>query len=157
VTEGSPNLIQKLRELLPANRVAVLVGVLLAVAAFVADLNTSLVPGSPGAEAIGKALIAIAAIVKALRLFEKFMEGSQNWDSLLVSGAPKNASVVTVNNGDDTADPHADDEATPEQLDEQVQSWADMAHQSTGTTPQGEVVGEDVRGMPLGWEEGKQG
>lgn len=82
----------KLRELLPANRVAAIVGVLLAITAFVADLQTSLVPGSSGAEAIGKSLIAIAAIIKVLRIVEKFMDGSQNWDTLLLSGQPKGGS-----------------------------------------------------------------
>lgn len=86
----------KLRELLPANRVATIVGVVLAFVTFLTTIQTSFIPGSPGAEAIAKGIVLLGTVISALRLLEKFLEGSQNWDSLLISGQPKSGGLVNT-------------------------------------------------------------
>lgn len=79
----------KLRELLPANRVAALIGVLTSIGVFLTTLLTSFVPGSPGAEAIGKAIVMLGSVIAVLRIVDKFLEGAQNFDSLMLAGVPK--------------------------------------------------------------------
>lgn len=86
----------KLRELLPANRVAFFTGLLgsvvVAVTAFQTDFVSSAAANEPTgvaiAEGTGKAIVILGVIVKGINLVEKFLEGSQNWDSLLMSGTP---------------------------------------------------------------------
>lgn len=85
-----------IRNLLRPNRVAFVVGLIGAILTALVTFQTSLVPGSPGEEAIAKGVIILAAVYKGITLVEKFLDGSQNWDSLLVSGLPKNAQVGTV-------------------------------------------------------------
>lgn len=108
---------EKLRDLLPANRVALLLGLLGSVAAFITSLQTNLVAGSPAAEALGKAAGAVASIVMALKLVDKFLDGAQNFDTLLLSGAPK-VSGVTVPPpnaaADDTVDIETPDYVGPD-------------------------------------------
>src|SRR4051794_35601289 len=91
----------KLREVFSPNRVALISGILLAAAAFVATLQTSLVAGSPGAEAVAKAAGVIASILTVWRLLEKFLDGAQNWDSLMVAGVPKVKGVSAPVQGND--------------------------------------------------------
>lgn len=88
----------KLRELLPANRLVALIGLLTAIGVVIASFQTSLVPGSPAAEALAKAAGVVAGIVTVLGIVLKFMDGSQNWDSLMLSGAPKVTGVTVVAN-----------------------------------------------------------
>lgn len=86
----------KIRSIFTANRVAAFITLVGAVAAFIASLETSLVPGSPAAEALGKAGGMIASLLVGLRVVEKFLEGSQNWDSLMQAGVPKAPGVTVV-------------------------------------------------------------
>lgn len=106
----------KLRELLPANRVALYLGLLGAVAAFIASVQTSFIPGSPPAEALSKAAGAVASIVMALKLIDRFLDGAQNWDSIQATGAPKVPGVTVVNNAaiGDTIDVDTPDYIGPE-------------------------------------------
>jgi hypothetical protein len=101
----------KLREVFSPNRVALISGILLAAAAFVATLQTSLVAGSPGAEAVAKAAGVIASILTVWRLLEKFLDGAQNWDSLMVAGVPKVRGVSAPVQGNDDDDVLADEDA----------------------------------------------
>jgi hypothetical protein len=84
----------KLREVLPANRVAFILGLVGVVTTALVTFQTSLVPGSPAEESIGKALIILASVYKGITLVEKFLDGSQNMDSLIVAGVPKEPGVV---------------------------------------------------------------
>lgn len=77
----------KLRALLPANRIAALIGVATSIAAFLVTLQTSFIPGSPAAEAIAKATVMLGSIAGALKIIDKFLDGSQQWDALLLAGA----------------------------------------------------------------------
>jgi hypothetical protein len=88
----------KLKEWLPANRVVALIGMFTAIGVVIASFQTSLVPGSPAAEALGKAAGVVAGVVTMLGIVYKFMDGSQNWDSLMLSGAPKVKGVTVVAN-----------------------------------------------------------
>jgi hypothetical protein len=88
----------KLRETFSANRMAALLGLVLAASAFLATLQSSFIPGSPAAEAIGKAIVMLGSVAMAIKVLDKFLDGSQNWDSLMVAGVPKNAQVVAPPN-----------------------------------------------------------
>ena len=81
-------------KILTPNRIALISGILLAIAGFIATLQTSLVPGSTGAEAAAKAAGIIATVLTVWRLLETFLKGSQNWDSLMVAGVPKETGVT---------------------------------------------------------------
>lgn len=105
----------KFNELLPPNRIAIISGILLSIAAFVASLQTSFVPGSPSAEALAKAGAVIASILTVWRLVEKFLDGAQNWDSLMVAGVPKVRGVSAPVQGNDAA-PVAEDTALSAEL-----------------------------------------
>jgi hypothetical protein len=86
-------MLSKLRGLLPANRIVALIGLAGAAAAFIASIQTSLVPGSPAAEACAKAAAAIVAVVAFLRIVQKFLDGSQQWDALTAGGIDDEAEL----------------------------------------------------------------
>lgn len=97
----------KIREAFPANRVAFYLGILGAAGVALTTFQTSLVPGSPPAEAIAKAVVLLATVYKFGTMIEKFLEGSQNFDSLVIAGVPKNTTgglVTNVVTDDDNPD-----------------------------------------------------
>ena len=77
-------LLERIKLLLPANRVAALGGIVLSVVAFLTTIQTSLVPGSPAAEAVAKAAVLLGAIAGVLAFVVKFLEGSQRYDQLIL-------------------------------------------------------------------------
>jgi hypothetical protein len=85
--------------LITANRVAALTGIVLAVIAFLTTLQSSFIPGSPAGEAIAKALVMLTSVLTVLRIVDKFLDGSQNWDSLLMAGVPKVTGVAAPDKG----------------------------------------------------------
>lgn len=120
------NPFQVIRNWISPSRVATAIGVLGAIAAFIAALQTNFAPGSPWAESLGKALVAVAAVYKALTTIEKFLDGSQNWDSLMQAGVPKAPGVTVVNQHDavpsSLADlgPHPDNDQSPEYIGHEI-------------------------------------
>jgi hypothetical protein len=86
----------KLREWLPANRVVALIGMFTAIGVVIASFQTSLVAGSPAAEAVAKAAGVVAGIITMLGIVLKFLEGSQNIDSLTIAGVPKVPGATVV-------------------------------------------------------------
>jgi cytochrome c oxidase assembly factor CtaG len=84
------------RKKVTANRVAAVIALLGAAAAFITTLLTDIAPGTPWAEALGKAGVMVGALLVAMRVIEKFLDGSQNWDSLTEAGVPKADGVTVV-------------------------------------------------------------
>jgi len=72
----------KVKEKVTANRVFALLGLVAATAAAVTTFQTSLVPGSPAAEATAKALVLLGSLGAFLAIVWKFMEGAQRMDKL---------------------------------------------------------------------------
>lgn len=143
----------KFNELLPPNRIAIISGVLLSIAAFVASLETSFAPGSPSAEAIAKAGAVIASILTVWRLVEKFLDGAQNWDSLMVAGVPKVRGVSAPVQGNDAV-PIAEDAALSAELTAEGmamyedESVDEPMIQSSGTVLAEELQPPPPRGVP---------
>lgn len=121
-----------MRDIFTPNRVALISGILLAAAAFVATLQTSLVAGSPGAEAAAKAAGVIASIITVWRLLEKFLDGSQNWDSLMVAGVPKTPGVSAPVQGNEELGVEDED---PEMTGELTAEGMEMYDSEAGTVP----------------------
>lgn len=96
---------RKILQFLPANRVAAIAGVLVAIATilttFVTDAN--LTGTKAGDAAIGAAAI-LGSLATVLGIVWKFLEGAQNYDSLLLAGVPKVSSPPVVAPGKDLTD-----------------------------------------------------
>jgi hypothetical protein len=106
--------LDKLKELFPANRIAAITGFLTSILAALVALKTSFLPGSPGEEAIAKAIVITGSLLAAWKIVDKFLEGAQNWDSLLLSGQPKNSGGSLVNAQATATDNQVVDPAFPE-------------------------------------------
>jgi hypothetical protein len=89
---------KKIKQVFTPNRIAAISGILAAIAAFVTTLETNLVPGSPATEAIAKGSVMLSAVAAVWGIIVKFMEGSQNWDSLSEAGVPKASGMTVVQN-----------------------------------------------------------
>lgn len=95
----------KIRAALPANRIAAIVAVLIGIGTiittFVADSGLA---GTKTGDAIVAGVGLLGSLVLILKTVDKFLEGAQNWDSLMVAGVPKGGSadaVGVVNNAGD--------------------------------------------------------
>jgi hypothetical protein len=75
-------MLDKLRGLVTANRVIALIGLVGSAGAFLVAIQTSLIPGSPAAEAVAKAVVALGSVASFLKIVDRFLEGSQAWDAL---------------------------------------------------------------------------
>lgn len=102
----------KIRKALPANRVAAIIAVLTGlgtiVTTFVADSGLS---GSKVGDAIVAGVGLLGGLILILKTVDKFLEGAQNWDSLMVAGQPKGGTpdAVAVANANDAATPAVGD------------------------------------------------
>jgi hypothetical protein len=103
----------KLRDMLPANRIAALSGVIVSIGAFLVTLQTSFAPGSPTGELIAKGVVMLGSVLAVLKIIDKFLDGAQNYDSLMHAGVPKvpgvtmNIGTAVANNGSSTIVPEA--------------------------------------------------
>jgi hypothetical protein len=70
-------MLDKLRGLVTANRVIALIGLVGSAGAFLVAIQTSLIPGSPAAEAVAKAVVALGSVASFLKIVD-----SQAWDAL---------------------------------------------------------------------------
>lgn len=89
----------KLRAALPANRIAAIIAVLIGVGTivttFVADSGLA---GTKTGDAIVAGVGLLGSLVLILKTIDKFLEGAQNWDSLMVAGVPKGGTPDAVAN-----------------------------------------------------------
>jgi hypothetical protein len=89
----------KIRTALPANRIAAIVAVLIGlgtiITTFVADSGLA---GTKVGDAVVAGVGLLGSLVLILKTVDKFLEGAQNWDSLMVAGVPKvsNAPVAAL-------------------------------------------------------------
>lgn len=153
----------QIREWFPANRVIALIGLLTAIGVVIASFQTSLVPGSPAAEALGKAAGVVAGVITALGIVNKFLEGSQNMDSLMISGVPKTPGVTVVQNTTATDmdtgavteaqvlqyddDPAIDHPEVPEYTDEDRARGFEMGTTHEPSTDPPLLEGEDAQAI----------
>jgi len=129
-------MIDKLREWFPANRVAALAGFVASIAAALAALQTSFVPGTPPAEAIAKAVAFLGSVAGGLTIVWKFLDGAQNSESLLTVGVPKVKGVTVVQN---VATP----QAVMEEYEEIESEFVDTEERPTADT----AMSERARGF----------
>lgn len=103
----------KLRDMLPANRIAALSGVVVSIIAFLVTMQTSFAPGSPTGELIAKGAVMLGSVLAVLKIIDKFLDGAQNWDTLMHAGIPKvqgaTVNVTSVHNSG-----HAEEAVVPE-------------------------------------------
>lgn len=155
--QDKTSLFDKIREVLPANRVAAIVGFLTLVGAGLVTLQTSFVPGTSGAEAIGKAIVILGVLVKAGQIVTKFLEGSQNIDSLLIAGVPKAPGVTVVQNATIEADPEPEDPEGVIPEDGEADPAFKRAAEADAGAPEPEDGGEVGIPLPEGAVGGKPG
>jgi hypothetical protein len=75
--------VTKLKEIFTPNRVFALLGLIASVTTALVTFETSLAPGSPGAEAVAKAIVILGSLATFLGIVYKFMDGSQKMDQIL--------------------------------------------------------------------------
>jgi hypothetical protein len=113
-------LIERITAILPANRIAAIIGFLTAIGAALVTLQTSFIPGSPPAEAIAKAIAIVGALVTAGQIVLKFLEGSHKWDMLMHGVNPvtgvANAAAIDDGSGDTGYDGPVEDPPTEDML-----------------------------------------
>lgn len=105
-------IIEWITSILPANRIAAIIGFLTAVGAALVTLQTSFVPGSPPAEAIAKAITIVGALAGAMTIVLRFLKGSQQWDILQHGVNPVNGEALAGGPAD--AEDDGDDDGSPE-------------------------------------------
>ncbi len=101
---------KELKELLPANRIAVIVGALLGIVIVLTSLATNFAPGSPEFNAIGKALGVIAGTIAILKTITVFLYGSQKWDEIQSQQGSSESTIDTDSEVDLEDDEDLDDE-----------------------------------------------
>lgn len=159
VDEDQVGLLDRLRIMFPANRVAAIFGFLTSLALALTALQSSFVPGSPPAEAIAKAAGFIGGLAGAVAVVLKFMQGSQNFDKLLLGANDQQVegeNVTVVNNapvesekvGDDAIDlpDHPQNDSIPNK--ELTEEDVERDFGTVEPLPPGPA---DVGGMPQGF------
>lgn len=112
INMDNPTFIEKVKALISPERVALATGLVVSATAFLASIQTSLVPGSPPAEAVAKAIVALGAVAGAIKLIDKFLDGAQQWNVLV---ADPNSAVNIVGSETDllTLPDHPDNPDMP--------------------------------------------